>query len=46
VEGPSITSKVFSTQIKVNKLNIGTNDNPKMGSMRDYWDEQTVERIT
>jgi CTP:phosphocholine cytidylyltransferase-like protein len=32
--------------IKVKKVNIGTNDNPKMASIGDYWDEQTIERIT
>jgi hypothetical protein len=26
-------------------VNIGTTDNPKMASIGDYWDEQTVERI-
>jgi hypothetical protein len=31
--------------IKVKILNIGTNDNPKMANIEDYWDEQTVERI-
>jgi uncharacterized protein with von Willebrand factor type A (vWA) domain len=30
----------------VNKFNIGTTDNPKMERIGDYWDEQTVERIT
>jgi hypothetical protein len=30
----------------VKKVNIGTNENPKMASIRDYWDEQTMERIT
>jgi hypothetical protein len=29
VEGPSLESKVFTVPIKVKKLNIGTNDNPK-----------------
>jgi hypothetical protein len=30
----------------VNKVNIGTIENPKMASIGDYWDEQTVEIIT
>jgi hypothetical protein len=30
----------------VNKVNIGTTDNPKMESIGDYWDEQIVKRIT
>jgi hypothetical protein len=46
VEGPSLKSEEFTMPIKVNKVNIGTNDNPKMASIRDYWDEQTLERIT
>jgi hypothetical protein len=43
VEGPSLESKVFVVPIKVNKVNIGTNDNPKMASIGDYWDEQAME---
>jgi hypothetical protein len=46
VEGPSLESEVFVAPIKVKKVNIGTTDNPKMASIGDYWDEQTVERIT
>jgi hypothetical protein len=46
VEGPSLESKVFTVPINVKKVNIGTNDNPKMASIRDYLGEQTVERIT
>jgi hypothetical protein len=30
----------------VKKVNIGTTENPKMESIGDYWDEQTVEIIT
>jgi hypothetical protein len=32
-------SKVFFAPIKVKKVSIGTNDNPKMASIGDYWDE-------
>jgi hypothetical protein len=46
VEGPYLDSEVFVTPIKVKKVNIGTNDNPKLTSIEDYWDEQIVERIT
>jgi hypothetical protein len=46
VEGPYLESEVFSTPIKVKKVNIGTIDNPKMASIGDYWDEQIVERTT
>jgi hypothetical protein len=46
VEGPCLESEVFVAPIKVNKVNIGTTENPKMESIGDYWDEQTIERIT
>jgi hypothetical protein len=39
-------SEVFVAPIKFNKVNIGTNENPKMASIGDYWDEKIVERIT
>jgi hypothetical protein len=46
VEGPPLESEVFIALIKVKKVNIGTTENPKMASIGDYWDEQTVESIT
>jgi len=46
VESPSLELEAFAAQIKVKKVNIGTTDNPKMESIGDYWDEQTLERIT
>jgi hypothetical protein len=46
VEGPSLESEVFTAPIKVKKVNIGKNNNPKMESIGEYWDEQTIERIT
>jgi hypothetical protein len=46
VEGPSLESKAFVAPIKVKKVNIGTEENPKMERIGDYWDEHTLERIT
>jgi len=46
LEGPTLESEAFSAPIKVNKFNIGMKKNPKMESIRDYWDEKTLERIT
>jgi hypothetical protein len=46
VEGPYLELEVFAAPIKFKKVNIGTIDNPKMASIGDYWDEQTVEIIT
>jgi hypothetical protein len=36
VEGPPLESKVIFASIKVNKVNIGTVDNPKMANIGDY----------
>jgi hypothetical protein len=46
LEGPPLESKVIVALIKVNKVNIGTVENPKMASIGDYWDEKIVESIT
>jgi hypothetical protein len=39
VEGPPIESKFISASIKINKVNIGTNEHPKIAIIGDYWDE-------
>ena len=46
MEGPPLESEVIVALIKVNKVNIGTVENPKMASNGDYWDEKIVQRIT
>jgi hypothetical protein len=46
VERPPIELEVISAPIKVKKVNIGTTEQPKMASIGDHWDEQTVESIT
>jgi hypothetical protein len=46
VEGTPLESEVIIALIKVKKFNIGTVENPKMASIANYWDEQTVESIT
>jgi hypothetical protein len=46
VEGPPIESEVIFAPIKVNKVNIGIVEHPKIASIGDYWDEQKVESIT
>jgi hypothetical protein len=46
VEGPPLELEVISTLIKVNKVDIGTVENPKMAIIGDYWDDQIVESIT
>ena len=46
LEGPPLESEVIVVLIKVKKVNIGTVENLKMAIIGDYWDEQTVDRIT
>jgi hypothetical protein len=46
VEGPYLESEAFFAPIKVNKFNIGMNENPKMESIGYYFYEKTLERIT
>jgi hypothetical protein len=45
VEGPPVELEVIVSSIKVNKVNIGTIENPKMAIIGYYWDEQTMESI-
>jgi hypothetical protein len=45
VKGPQIEFEVISTPIKVNKVNIGTTEHPKMASIGYYWDDPTIESI-
>jgi hypothetical protein len=40
LEIPEITEKV-----KLKKVNIGTKANPKMASIGDYWDDETIGHI-
>ena len=32
--------------LKIRKVNIGTEENPKFASVGDYWDEETMAKIT
>jgi len=45
VEGPPLESEVIVASIKVNKVNIGIVEHPKMSIIRDYWNEKIVEGI-
>jgi hypothetical protein len=46
IEGPKLDSQDYVAPLKIKKVNIGTAKNPKIASIGDYWDNQTVERIT
>ena len=45
VEVFCISSDQFQIPLKVNKVNIGSPDNPKFANIGDYWDEETVGNI-
>ena len=32
--------------LKIKKVNIGSKEQPKFSNVRDYWDEETVSKIT
>ena len=46
VEGLGISSNQFLSPLKIKKANIGSPDNPKFTNIGDYWDEETVGKIT
>ena len=46
VEGSDISSDQFLKPLKIKKVNIGSPKNPKFANIGDYWDEETVAKIT
>ena len=36
----------MSQPLKIRKFNIGMEENPKFASVGDYWDEDTMSKIT
>ena len=46
VEGFGISSDQFLNPLKVKKVNIGSSTNPKFSNIGDYWDDETVGKIT
>ena len=46
VEGSGISSDQFLKPLKIKKVNIGSPKNPKFANIRDYWDRETVMKIT
>ena len=36
----------FSQPLKIKKVNIGSPENPKLSNIGDYWDDETVGKIT
>ena len=46
VEGAPITTDHILKLLKIKKVNIGSEENPKFTNIGDYWDEETVGKIT
>ena len=46
MEGSGISSDQFLHPLKIKKVNIGSPENPKFANIGDYWDEETVVKIT
>ena len=45
VEGFGISSDQFLSPLKVNKINIGSLENPKFSNIGDYWDDEIIGNI-
>ena len=46
VEGFGISSDQFLSPLKIKKVNIGSLENPKFANIGDYWDDETMGKIT
>ena len=46
VEGSVISSEQFIKLLKIKKVDIGSEDNPKFDNIQDYWDEEIIAKIT
>ena len=46
VEGSSISSEQFVKPLKIKKVNIGSEENPKISNIIDYWNEEIVAKVT
>ena len=41
-----IQTDSMSQPLKIGKVNIGSEENPKFSNVGDYWDEETMGNIT
>ena len=46
VATPYILMDLMSQLLKIRKVNIGSEENPKFSNVEDYWDEETMAKIT
>ena len=43
---PDVSMDPMIQSMNIKKVNIGTEENPKFPNTGDYWDENTMEKIT
>ena len=46
MEGSGVSRNKFLNPLKIKKVNIGSLENPKFANIVDYWDGETIEKIT
>ena len=46
VTAPDVSTDPMNQPLKIGKVNIGTEENPKFANVGDYWDEEMIENIT
>jgi hypothetical protein len=46
VEEPGVELPFIGQPIKINKVNIGTEQTPNLSNVGDYWDVSTIDKIT
>ena len=45
MEGLGVELPFIGQSIKINKVNIETEETPKIANIRDYWDAATTDKI-
>ena len=46
VATPDVPTNPMSQPLNIRNVNIGTQENQKFASVGEYWDEETMEKIT
>jgi len=46
VQGPKLLIPDVTQPLKIKKVNIGSKEQPKFANVRDYWDDETISKIT
>ena len=46
IAAPDVPTDSMSQSLKIKKVNIGSKENPKFANFGDYWDEETMAKIT